>query len=103
MGPSAAGRALSEGAVISAVVASVRHVDTPYGRLLMSGVSRYEAWRRIAPTVEAVLGARQEQGQQDPQGRSQEEDQDQDQGQRQKQRQRQRQGQTAGPGWARSG
>ncbi|MFJ5258956.1 DUF2293 domain-containing protein [Streptomyces sp. NPDC088387] len=57
VGRSAAGRALSEGAVISAVVASVRHVDTPYDRLLMSGVSRYEARRRIAPTVETVLRA----------------------------------------------
>ncbi|MEU9334805.1 DUF2293 domain-containing protein [Streptomyces sp. NPDC048290] len=55
VGRSAAGRALSEGAVISAVVASVRHMDTPYDRLLMSGVGRPEARRRIAPLVEAVL------------------------------------------------
>lgn len=53
VGRSAAGRALSEGAVVSAVVASVRHLDTPYDRLLMSGVPRYEARRRIAPDVEA--------------------------------------------------
>ncbi|MFG2633048.1 DUF2293 domain-containing protein [Streptomyces sp. NPDC048362] len=57
VGRSAAGRALSEGAVISAVVAAVRHVDTPYDQLLMSGVPRYEARRRIAPTVESVLRA----------------------------------------------
>ncbi|MCT7357244.1 DUF2293 domain-containing protein, partial [Streptomyces sp. 15-116A] len=43
------------GAVISAVVASVRHLDTPYDRLLMSGVPRYEARRRIAAAVETVL------------------------------------------------
>ncbi|OIK03392.1 hypothetical protein BIV23_22400 [Streptomyces monashensis] len=57
VGRSAAGRALTEGAVISAVVAAVRHVDTPYDQLLMSGMPRYEARRRIAPAVEAVLRA----------------------------------------------
>lgn len=55
VGRSAAGRALSEGAVVSAVVASVRHVDTPYDQLLMSGVPRYEARRRISVGVEGVL------------------------------------------------
>ncbi|AYN41893.1 DUF2293 domain-containing protein [Streptomyces dangxiongensis] len=55
VGRSAAGRVLSEGAVTAAVVAAVRHVDTPYDRLLMSGVARYEARRRIAPSVEDVL------------------------------------------------
>ncbi|MGW1621398.1 DUF2293 domain-containing protein [Streptomyces sp. NPDC002172] len=55
VGRTAAGRALTEGAVASAVVAGVRHVDTPYDQLLMSGVPRYEARRRIARTVEAVL------------------------------------------------
>ncbi|MET8445720.1 DUF2293 domain-containing protein [Streptomyces sp. NPDC005209] len=55
VGRSAAGRALSEGAVISAVVAAVRHVDTPYDQLLMSGVHRYEARRRISAAVERVL------------------------------------------------
>ncbi|GEC04181.1 hypothetical protein SSP24_18360 [Streptomyces spinoverrucosus] len=55
VGRTAAGRALTEGAVTSAVVAAVRHVDTPYDQLLMSGVPRYEARRRIAATVEAVL------------------------------------------------
>ncbi|MFE9024094.1 DUF2293 domain-containing protein [Streptomyces sp. NPDC007808] len=57
VGRSAAGRALSEGAVISAVVASVRHLDTPYDQLLMSGVPRHEARRRIAATVETTLRA----------------------------------------------
>ncbi|MFJ4930347.1 DUF2293 domain-containing protein [Streptomyces sp. NPDC088736] len=55
VGRSAAGRALSEVAVASAVRASVRHVDTPYDQLLMSGVPRYEARRRIASTVETRL------------------------------------------------
>ncbi|WSQ08312.1 DUF2293 domain-containing protein [Streptomyces sp. NBC_01231] len=55
VGRSAAGRALSEGAVTSAVVASVRHVETPYDHLLMSGVARHEARRRIAGVVETVL------------------------------------------------
>ncbi|MEU9914477.1 DUF2293 domain-containing protein [Streptomyces sp. NPDC051001] len=56
VGRSAAGRALSEGAVFSAVVASVRHLDTPYDQLLMSGVPRHEARRRIAAAVDRVLG-----------------------------------------------
>ncbi|WP_086741566.1 DUF2293 domain-containing protein [Streptomyces glaucescens] len=55
VGRSAAGRALSEGAVVSAVVASVRHGDTPYDRLLMNGVPRHEARGRIAAAVETVL------------------------------------------------
>ncbi|MGW0287630.1 DUF2293 domain-containing protein [Streptomyces sp. NPDC003236] len=55
VGRSAAGRALAQGAVTSAVVAAVRHVDTPYDQLLMSGVARYEARRRIAGAVAGVL------------------------------------------------
>ncbi|MFF4485833.1 DUF2293 domain-containing protein [Streptomyces sp. NPDC001544] len=55
VGRSAAGRALTEGAVVSAVTASVRHLDTPYDRLLMSGVPRHEARRRISAAVETVL------------------------------------------------
>ncbi|GGJ52232.1 DUF2293 domain-containing protein [Streptomyces lacrimifluminis] len=55
VGRSAAGRALSEKAVISAVVAAVRHVDTSYDQLLMSGVARHEARRRIAGAVETRL------------------------------------------------
>ncbi|WP_079001880.1 MULTISPECIES: DUF2293 domain-containing protein [Streptomyces] len=62
VGRSAAGRALTEGAVTSAVVAAVRHLDTPYDRLLMGGVSRYEARRRIAPAVETVLRGWREAG-----------------------------------------
>ena len=55
VGRSAAGRALSEGAVVSAVAASVRHMDTPYDQLLMSGVPRHEARRRIGAAVETAL------------------------------------------------
>ncbi|MFD5475190.1 DUF2293 domain-containing protein [Streptomyces sp. NPDC127105] len=57
VGRSASGRALSEAAVTSAVTASVRHLDTPYDRLLMSGVARPEARRRIRPAVSSVLRA----------------------------------------------
>ncbi|MER6984344.1 DUF2293 domain-containing protein, partial [Streptomyces carpinensis] len=62
VGRSAAGRALSEGAVVWAVRASVRHLDTPYDRLLMDGVARHEARRRIAADVDSVLGAWREAG-----------------------------------------
>ncbi|MFJ4758770.1 MULTISPECIES: DUF2293 domain-containing protein [Streptomyces] len=55
VGRSAAGRALSESAVTSAVAAAVRHLDTPYDDLLMSGLPRHQARRRIAATVETVL------------------------------------------------
>lgn len=55
VGRSADGRALSEGAVTSAVMASVRHLDTQYDQLLMSGMSRHEARRRIAGAVEGVM------------------------------------------------
>jgi hypothetical protein len=62
VGRSAAGRALSEVAVTSAVVASVRHLGTPYDRLLMSGVPRDEARRRVARVVEATLRGWREAG-----------------------------------------
>ncbi|MEV6023237.1 DUF2293 domain-containing protein [Streptomyces sp. NPDC052036] len=55
VGRSAAGRALSPEAVAAAVRASIRHLETPYDQLLMSGVPRPEARRRIAASVEAVL------------------------------------------------
>ncbi|MEU6662793.1 DUF2293 domain-containing protein [Streptomyces sp. NPDC046821] len=55
VGRSAAGRALSEAAVTAAVRAGVRHTETPYDALLMSGVRRAEARRRIEGPVEAVL------------------------------------------------
>ncbi|MFJ9177772.1 DUF2293 domain-containing protein [Streptomyces sp. NPDC102360] len=60
VGRSAAGRAFSEGAVAAAVRAAVRHVDTPYDRLLMEGVPRGEARSRVTEAVAAVLDDWQE-------------------------------------------
>jgi hypothetical protein len=40
-----------------AVVASVRHEDTEYDALLMSGVPRDEARDRIRPDIDRVLDA----------------------------------------------
>jgi hypothetical protein len=55
VGRSAAGRALDEDAVRLAVVASVRHEDTGYDRLLMSGVPRADAREEVRPDVDRVL------------------------------------------------
>jgi hypothetical protein len=55
VGRSAAGRSLDEEAITLAVVASVRHEDTEYDSLLMSGVSREDARDRIRPAVDRVL------------------------------------------------
>jgi hypothetical protein len=55
VGRSAAGRGLEERALVSAVVASVRHEDTDYDALLMAGVPRDEARARVRATVDAVL------------------------------------------------
>ncbi|MEV3857699.1 DUF2293 domain-containing protein [Streptomyces sp. NPDC050095] len=55
VGRSAAGRALSEGAVVAAVRAAVRHVDTPYDRWLMEGMGWKEARTRVAGPVASVL------------------------------------------------
>jgi hypothetical protein len=57
VGRSAAGRALDENAITLAVVASVRHQDTNYDALLMSGVARETARERIRPAVDRVLAA----------------------------------------------
>lgn len=57
VGRTAAGRALDDGAVTAAVRASVRHLDTPYDALLMRGVPRHEARRRVAAVIEATLTA----------------------------------------------
>jgi hypothetical protein len=56
VGRSSAGRALDETAVRAAVVASVRHEDTGYDALLMSGVPRMTARERIVGDVDRVLG-----------------------------------------------
>lgn len=55
VGRSAAGRSLDEKAITLAVVASVRHEDTEYDSLLMSGVPREEARDRIRPDIDRVL------------------------------------------------
>jgi len=56
VGRSAAGRSLDEKAITLAVVASVRHEDTDYDSLLMSGVPRDVARERIRPAIDRVLG-----------------------------------------------
>jgi hypothetical protein len=50
-----AGRTLDRQAVTLAVVAAVRHADTPYDELLMSGVDRDEARWRIESQVDEIL------------------------------------------------
>ncbi|MEO3874293.1 DUF2293 domain-containing protein [Nonomuraea sp. B12E4] len=55
VGRSAAARALDENAITLAVVASIRHLDTDYDRLLMSGVPRMEARDRIRDAIERKL------------------------------------------------
>jgi hypothetical protein len=55
VGRSAAARALDERAVTAAVVASVRHLDSEYDRLLMAGVDRNEARAQIREVIDAVL------------------------------------------------
>ncbi len=57
VGRSAAGRALDRDAVRLAVVASVRHVDTDYDALLMSGVDRESARAHVHQRVEDVVNA----------------------------------------------
>jgi hypothetical protein len=57
VGRSAAGRSLDEEAIRRAVVASVRHEDTDYDSLLMSGVPRDVARERIGPDIDRVLAA----------------------------------------------
>jgi hypothetical protein len=55
VGRSAAGRNLDEQAVRLAVIASVRHLDTDYDELLMTGVARADARERIRPVIDEVL------------------------------------------------
>jgi hypothetical protein len=57
VGRSAAGRSLDDRAITLAVVASVRHEDTDYDDLLMSGVSRDVARDRTRSAVDRVLAA----------------------------------------------
>ncbi len=55
VGRSAAARALDERAVTLAVVASVRHEDTDYDLLLMSGFPREDARDQVRPAIDRVL------------------------------------------------
>ncbi len=55
VGRSAAGRALDEDAIRRAVVAAVRHEDTGYDDLLMSGIPRVEAREAVGPDIDRVL------------------------------------------------
>jgi len=57
VGRSADGRALDERAIALAVVASIRHEDTDYDELLMSGTARADARTRIKPAIDRVLAA----------------------------------------------
>ncbi|ALG07921.1 DUF2293 domain-containing protein [Kibdelosporangium phytohabitans] len=57
VGRSAAGRALDEEAITRAVVASIRHEDTEYDRLLMSGVDRDDARAAIRSKIDSVLAS----------------------------------------------
>jgi hypothetical protein len=57
VGRSAAGRALDEDATVLAVVASVRHQDTRYDSLLMSGMPRDVARDEVRPGIDRVLAA----------------------------------------------
>jgi hypothetical protein len=55
VGRSAAAKALDENAVRLAVIARVRHVETRYDRLLMSGWDRVEARLCVEDAVRSVL------------------------------------------------
>lgn len=55
IGRTAAGRALDPEAVALAVAAAVRHGDTAYDELLMTGVPRTEARQRVRPDVQRIL------------------------------------------------
>ncbi|MGV0715871.1 DUF2293 domain-containing protein [Mycolicibacterium sp. XJ662] len=57
VGRSAAGRSLDPDAVYLAVAASVRHIDTDYDELLMSGHDRESARTQVHARVEDVLRA----------------------------------------------
>lgn len=57
VGRSAAARALDDRAITLAVVASVRHEDTDYDQLLMSGIPREDARDQVRPAIDRILGA----------------------------------------------
>lgn len=55
VGRSAAGRRLDPDAVTLAVVASIRHEDTSYDELLMTGVPRLEAREHVRAAIDTVV------------------------------------------------
>lgn len=55
VGRSAAGRAFDEDAIVLAVVASVRHLDTSYDSLLMAGQPRDVAREQVRSDIDSVL------------------------------------------------
>jgi hypothetical protein len=57
VGRSAAGRTLDSSAIALAVIASIRHEDTPYDELLMSGIDRHEARAQVRHEVDRVLAS----------------------------------------------
>ena len=57
VGRSAPGRALDEDAITLAVVASIRHQDTGYDALLMSGMPRDTARDHVRDAIDRVLTA----------------------------------------------
>ncbi|MFZ4539702.1 MAG: DUF2293 domain-containing protein [Propionivibrio sp.] len=57
VGRSAAAKALDEKAVRLAVIARIRHAETPYDELLASGCDRREARLQVEPLVHATLEA----------------------------------------------
>jgi len=57
VGRSASGRALDEGALRLAVIASIRHKHTHYDKLLMRGLERSEARWAVQDKIEEVLSS----------------------------------------------
>jgi hypothetical protein len=57
VGRSAAARVLDPEAIRRAVVASIRHLDTDYDDLLMSGIAREDARDQIRSAIDRVLAA----------------------------------------------
>lgn len=55
IGRTAAGQALDERAVTLAVAASVRHLDTDYDELLMTGTDRADARDAVRPDVDRIV------------------------------------------------
>ena len=65
VGRSAAAKALDEEAVRLAVIAHVRHAETNYDELLLSGIERREARDKVYSKVSRILGRWEHGGSQD--------------------------------------